>query len=64
MVASIERFLAKKVKPKVKRQKSAVAKPQERQFWGFSFTGGCALKNKLSRKALKNIKYRIKKITR
>jgi len=61
---SIERFLAKKLKLKVNRQKSAVDKPQERQFLGFSFTGGRALKIKLSRKALKNVKHRIKQITR
>lgn len=61
---SIERFLAKKMKLKVNRQKSAVTKPQERQFLGFSFTGGCMLKIKLSRKALKNVKHRIKQITR
>ena len=61
---SIERFLAKKLKLKVNRQKSAVDKPQERQFLGFSFTDGRALKIKLSRKALKNVKHRIKQITR
>lgn len=37
---SIERFLSKNLKLKVNRQKSAVAKPQERQFLGFSFTSG------------------------
>lgn len=37
---SIERFLSKKLKLKVNRQKSAVARPQERQFLGFSFTSG------------------------
>jgi RNA-directed DNA polymerase len=37
---SMERFLSKKLKLKVNRQKSAVARPQERQFLGFSFTSG------------------------
>jgi RNA-directed DNA polymerase len=61
---STERFLAKKLKLKVNRQKSAVAKPQERKFLGFSFTSGRELKIKLSDKAAKSVKSRIKKITR
>jgi RNA-directed DNA polymerase len=61
---SIERFLDRKLKLKVNRQKSAVAKPQERQFLGFSFTSGKELKIKLSDEALKRVKDRIKKITR
>ena len=61
---SIERFLDKRLKLKVNRQKSALAKPQERKFLGFSFTSGRRLKIKLSDKALKSAKYRIKKITR
>jgi RNA-directed DNA polymerase len=61
---SIESFLSKKLRLKVNRQKSAVAKPQDRQFLGLSFTSGRKLKIKLSSKALKNVKHRIKKITR
>jgi RNA-directed DNA polymerase len=61
---STERFLAKKLKLKVNRQKTAVAKPQERKFLGFSFTSGRELKIKLSDKAAKSVKSRIKKITR
>ena len=58
---SIERFLDKKLKLKVNRQKSAVARPQERKFLGFSFTSGKELKIKLSEKGVKR---RIKQITR
>lgn len=61
---SIEQFLAKRLKLKVNRQKSAVAKPQERKFLGFSFTSGRELKIKLSGKALESVKYRIKQVTR
>jgi len=64
VMESIERFLTKRLKLKVNRQKSAVAKPQERIFLGFSFTSGKELKIKLSRKALKSVKHRIKQITR
>jgi RNA-directed DNA polymerase len=61
---SIERFLRKRLKLKVNRHKSAVAKPQDRQFLGFSFTSGKALKIKPSTKALKSVKRRVRQITR
>ena len=61
---SIEHFLAKRLKLKVNRQKSAVDRPQKRKFLGFSFTSGRQLKVKLSDKALKSAKHRIKQMTR
>jgi group II intron reverse transcriptase/maturase len=61
---SVEGFLAKRLRLKVNRLKTAVARPQERKFLGFSFTSGRILKIKLSDKALKSAKYRIKQITR
>jgi RNA-directed DNA polymerase len=61
---SVERLLAKRLRLKVNRHKTAVAKPQERKFLGFSFTSGRNLKIKLSDKALKSAKCRIKQITR
>jgi len=61
---SIERFLTQKLKLKINHTKSAVAKPQERQFLGFSFTSGRQLKIKLSAKAEKRVRHRIKQITR
>ena len=60
---SMERFLHKRLRLKINRQKSAVAKPQDRQFLGFSFTSVRWLKIKPSVKALKNVKHRIRKIT-
>jgi len=65
VLASVENFLEKKLKFKINHQKSAVAKPQERKFLGFSFTStSYELKIKLSKESLKNVKYRIKRITR
>jgi group II intron reverse transcriptase/maturase len=61
---SVERFLGKKLKLKVNHRKSAVARPQERKFLGFSFTSIQMLKIKLSQDALKGFKWRIKRITR
>jgi RNA-directed DNA polymerase len=37
---SFVRFIATKLKLKVNEQKSAVARPWERKFLGFSFTEG------------------------
>jgi RNA-directed DNA polymerase len=64
VMCSLERFLVKRLKLRVNQEKSAVAKPQERSFLGFSFTFGEQPKIKLSAKALKGVKGRIKLITR
>jgi len=64
VMETVEGFLWKRLKLKVNLRKSAVARPQERQFLGFSFTSNRWLKIKLADKALKKIKHRVKKITR
>src|SRR5438046_4467910 len=46
VMESVKRFITKKLKLKVNESKSAVAKPQERKFLGFSFTSGKELKRK------------------
>ena len=38
VMTSIKRFITTKLKPKVNEQKSAVARPWDRKFLGFSFT--------------------------
>ena len=40
VMESIKRFITQKLKLKVNEAKSAVARPQERKFLGFSFTAG------------------------
>ncbi|MGB9006064.1 MAG: group II intron reverse transcriptase/maturase, partial [Candidatus Aminicenantales bacterium] len=60
---SIEQFLAKRLKLKVNRDKSAVAKPQGRAFLGFSFTGGEFRRIRLAPKSVKTFKRRVKQIT-
>src|ERR1700739_308992 len=42
VLAGIERFLEKRLKLKINKAKSAVAKPSVRKFLGFSFIGGRA----------------------
>ena len=60
---SIEQFLWTRLKLRVNREKSAVAPCHERGFLGFSFTKGKMLKIKLSLKALRAVKHRIKTIS-
>ena len=61
---SISRFIEKKLKLKVNRKKSAVGKPQERKFLGFSFTYGERARRRISPEALRRFKKRIKAMTR
>ena len=63
-MASITRFITQKLKLKVNEAKSAVARPQERKFLGFSFTDGPEPKRKIAPKALDRFKRRIREITR
>src|SRR4030095_11543558 len=61
---SIKRFITKKLKLKVNEAKSAVARPQERKFLGFSFTAGPEVKRTIAPKALDRFKERVREITR
>lgn len=61
---SITRFITRKLKLKVNEAKSAVARPQERKFLGFSFTNAPEPKRKIAPKALDRFKSRIREITR
>ena len=44
VMESVTRFITQKLKLKVNEAKSAVARPQERKFLGFSFTAGPEVK--------------------
>src|SRR5580693_3811845 len=64
VMENISRFITQKLKLKVNEAKSAVARPQERKFLGFSFTNGPAVKRAIAPKALVRFKDRIREITR
>src|SRR6266498_1993960 len=64
VMESVKRFITEKLKLKVNESKSAVAKPQERKFLGFSFTSGKELKRKIAPKAIDRFKERVREITR
>src|SRR5213083_1120346 len=61
---SITRFITKRLKLKVNEKKSAVARPQERKFLGFSFTDGPEVRRRIAPKAVERFKERIREITR
>jgi RNA-directed DNA polymerase len=63
VMESVKRFINDKLKLKVNESKSAVAKPQERKFLGFSFTSGKELKRKIAPKAIDRFKERVREIT-
>src|ERR1700737_4611176 len=64
VMESISRFIEQKLKLKVNEAKSAVARPQERKFLGFSFTAGPGIKRTIAPKSLERFKRRIREITR
>src|SRR5881398_3379940 len=64
VMESITQFITQKLKLKVNEAKSAVARPQERKFLGFSFTEGPEIKRTIAPKALARFKRRVREITR
>jgi RNA-directed DNA polymerase len=63
VMGSVTRFLHEKLKLKVNREKSAVARPQERKFLGFSFTRDRKPKRRIAPKAKVRFKERVRELT-
>ena len=64
VMASITRFITTKLKLKVNEQKSAVARPWERKFLGFSFTWKREPKRGIAPKAILRFQERVRELTR
>jgi len=64
VMESIEQFLAKRLKLKVNKAKSAVAKPSVRKFLGFSFTGEKQPRRRIAPQAINRFKARVRELTR
>jgi RNA-directed DNA polymerase len=64
VMESITRFITQKLKLRVNETKSAVARPQQRKFLGFSFTAGPDIKRTIAPKSLERFKQRIRETTR
>jgi len=64
VMAGIEKFLEKRLKLKVNKAKSAVAKPSVRKFLGFSFTSETEPRRRIAPQALARCKAKIRELTR
>jgi RNA-directed DNA polymerase len=64
VMTSITVFLATKLRLKVNVSKSAVARPWERKFLGFSFTNSAVPRRVIAPKALQRFRERVRELTR
>lgn len=64
VMQNVTRFITGKLKLKVNETKSAVARPAERKFLGFSFTRGSEPKRRIAPKSLLRFKKRIRELTK
>ena len=64
VMESVTRFITNRLKLKVNQAKSAVARPRQRKFLGFSFTGGREPRRRIAPKAIARFKERIREQTR
>ena len=60
----VTRFLTTRLKLTVNASKSAVARPQERTFLGFTFTAGPTVARAIAAKAVRRFKTKVREITR
>jgi RNA-directed DNA polymerase len=60
---SITLFIERRLKLKVNEEKSAVARPAERKFLGFSMTSGPEIKRSIAPKALTRFKQKVRTLT-
>lgn len=64
VMTSISKFITSKLKLKVNDEKSAVDRPVERKFLGFSFTWNREPKRRIAPKAIARFKQRVRELTR
>ena len=64
VMEGVSRFITDKLKLKVNTPKSAVDRPSQRKFLGFSFTGGKEPRRRIAPKALERFKEKVRELTR
>jgi len=64
VMESVTRFITHRLKLKVNQAKSAVARPRQRKFLGFSFTSEREPRRRIAPKAIARFKERIRELTR
>jgi len=63
VMEGVKGFLTRKLRLKVNKSKSAVARPEDRKFLGFSFTSGETVRRRIAPKAIERFKERIRELT-
>jgi RNA-directed DNA polymerase len=63
VMKSVTRFITERLLLKVNQTKSAVARPWQRKFLGFSFTNGKQPRRRIAPKAIARFKERIRELT-
>ena len=64
VLASITKYIQKKLKLRVNQEKTAVDKVNRRKFLGFSFTAGIEHKKRIAPESIKRFKSKVREITR
>lgn len=64
VMASLERFLVKRLRLKVNRDKSAVARPWQRKFLGYSVTSNVKPKLKVAPESLQRLRVKLRSVWR
>ena len=64
VMASVEGFLTKRLKLKVNKAKSAVARPSKRKFLGFCFMSGKQPRRRIAPQSLVRLRSRVRDLTR
>jgi len=63
VMEGVSQFITRKLKLKVNTSKSAVARPKDRKFLSFSFTGGKTVKRRIAPKAIERFKAKVRILT-
>jgi RNA-directed DNA polymerase len=64
VMGSVESLIVRRLKLKVNREKSAVGRPWERKFLGFSFTRSLKPRRRIAPAAMRRFKERVRELTR
>jgi RNA-directed DNA polymerase len=64
VMAGIKEYLERRLRLKVNEQKSAVGKPSERKFLGYSFTNEAEARRIIARESVKRFKERVREKTK
>ncbi|HSB29037.1 MAG TPA: group II intron reverse transcriptase/maturase [Pyrinomonadaceae bacterium] len=64
VLAGMKQFLSKRLRLKINEQKSAVGKPSERKFLGYSFTSRTPKRRKIAAPSVQRFKERVRELTK